>query len=804
MVDQLWSIILPEACTNLCDNPSFETGVTGWTTTGTNTIAKSPTRSFKGANSLQITYGNSADLATYNLTFPTVSTSYTITARVYVPSAPAWTGTNLTWTWVNLVGATITGVRTWTAASSLKDAWVEIESLLTLAADVTGGIILQAGGAPTAGHNIWLDCVQIEQKAYPTTYVDGDQPGCEWTGTAHGSRSTRSAQARQGGRVYNLGTYGLAIRYNDGVGMPQAQHQTQALANLPGAIFKGRKVLPRVLTLTSVLTGTSAANLHGKRKDLIDIIKPDLVKDDQPFILRYSGANSVNPVEIAATYDTGLGFDVRYYGADEFGLRCIAYDPYFYELQDGGTNLTYPNTIANVRNILAKVNSAWTALGPPSSAGTVNAITSDTNYIYVGGSFTNWNGDGNSDYIVRYSKAASTWSSFGVALLNGAVNCMAVGPDGSLYVGGAFTLAGAAAANYIVRWDGSAWQLMGTGMNGAVNGIAVGLDNSVYATGAFTTAGGGAAVRVAKWDGAAWSALSTGLNGTGRAAAIGPDGSLYVTGDFATAGGTTVNYVAKWNGSAWSAMDAGLSASGGYAITVGPSGRVYVGGAFAVAPAYCVVWDGNGWSALGSGPNGAVYSLDFDKNGVLYAGGVFTSAGGVTNASRLAVWNGSSWAHVDATLPGAPSVTAIHIDGDNSYFGFDTTGTAYTSYNNTVINSGTCAAYPVLHIYKTGGTSGILKWIKNETTGKTLYLNYTLRAGETLLIDLTPGNRSAVSSWGGNVIGRALLRNSDVADFHLLPGTNTVSAFAEEVGGGSLIIDMVWRNTHGSADGAAA
>ena len=49
------------------------------------------------------------------------------------------------------------------------------------------------------------------------------------------------------------------------------------------------------------------------------------------------------------------------------------------------------------------------------------------------------------------------WASgFIAAGLNGEVNAVAVGPEGSLYVGGFFTTAGDGAANSIARWDGSA------------------------------------------------------------------------------------------------------------------------------------------------------------------------------------------------------------------------------------------------------------------------------------------------------------------------------------------------------------
>jgi hypothetical protein len=60
-------------------------------------------------------------------------------------------------------------------------------------------------------------------------------------------------------------------------------------------------------------------------------------------------------------------------------------------------------------------------------------------------------------------------------------------------------------------------------------------------------------------------------------------------------------------------------------------------------------WDGTQWSALGSGTNGpSVTSLTVfdDGNGpALYAGGTFTTAGGVP-ANGIAKWNGSEWSTV--------------------------------------------------------------------------------------------------------------------------------------------------------------
>ena len=62
----------------------------------------------------------------------------------------------------------------------------------------------------------------------------------------------------------------------------------------------------------------------------------------------------------------------------------------------------------------------------------------------------------------------------------------------NVYAGGDFTTAGGNAANYIAKWNGSAWSTLGSGMNGNVRALAVSGTN-LYAGGYFTMAGGNAA-----------------------------------------------------------------------------------------------------------------------------------------------------------------------------------------------------------------------------------------------------------------------------------------------------------------------
>ena len=98
---------------------------------------------------------------------------------------------------------------------------------------------------------------------------------------------------------------------------------------------------------------------------------------------------------------------------------------------------------------------------------------------------------------------------------------------------------------------------------------------------------------------------------------------------------------------------------------------LYAGGCFTtaggVAANHIAKWDGSSWAALGSGVNDTVWALTvFDDGGgpALYAGGSFTSAGGVA-ASRIAKWDGSSWAALGSGIGGAsPYVGALTVFDD--------------------------------------------------------------------------------------------------------------------------------------------
>ena len=113
-------------------------------------------------------------------------------------------------------------------------------------------------------------------------------------------------------------------------------------------------------------------------------------------------------------------------------------------------------------------------------------------------------------------------------------------------------------------------------------------------------------------------------------------GNVYVGGLFSSVDGVPVSNIARWDGNSWSALGSGLAGNSSYvkALEIDNNGVLYAGGNFRNAGGdknanRIAKWDGNSWSALGAGINGSVSSMALDNNDVLYVGGSFSDAGGV-------------------------------------------------------------------------------------------------------------------------------------------------------------------------------
>lgn len=102
-------------------------------------------------------------------------------------------------------------------------------------------------------------------------------------------------------------------------------------------------------------------------------------------------------------------------------------------------------------------------------------------------------------------------------------------------------------------------------------------------------------------------------------------------------------------------------------IIIGPNGLVYAGGNFTSAGGVAntsniAYWDGATWYPLGTGMNGVVYSMVFAPSGLLYVGGDFTTASGGA-ANRIAQWNGIGWSALGTGMNTAVFTVTVAQDG---------------------------------------------------------------------------------------------------------------------------------------------
>jgi trimeric autotransporter adhesin len=333
--------------------------------------------------------------------------------------------------------------------------------------------------------------------------------------------------------------------------------------------------------------------------------------------------------------------------------------------------------------------------------------------------------------VGRFDPQTQSWLPLGAGL-NHSVRDVTI-YNGDLIAAGFFTAAGGQPANYVARWNGSAWSAVGSGLPGAVatlavhNGALIGgsglgvfrlsgqtwqrlgptmsvaaltvYNGDLIAGGAFRILSGGPANHIARWDGQAWQPLGSGMSDHVLTLTT-YNGDLIAGGLFFNAGGAFVLKLARWDGSSWSSVGGGGAAQV-WSFHV-HNNELIIGGRvpnFAgSAAAYLARWNGSSWNSFGSGFDDAVFAFA-EFNGELYAGGLFSTARGIgarglvkQNGDRpwepvgaglsgqsayvlqLAVYNGSLIASGSFSVAGTSSVNGIARWDGQQWFPFATSG----------------------------------------------------------------------------------------------------------------------------------
>lgn len=808
-LDDVFSVLVPVARTNLIANPSLETNTTGWTAVG-GSIARSATQQYHGAYSLAVTpTAGTSDGCYYGTVTLTLGQLYAVSAKVYGQAGVTYKISVATTGGADLAAYQFVATGRW------QWVWIYWQEPTGAARRV---YITKVNSSDT--HVFYIDGAQVEAiNAGETvsTYLDGDQQGLVpnqypapygWNGTPHASTSYRTALTRSGGQVMRLKDYGFVLLAIVGLGLATPQNVTLDYAQLDGGQDVYTRKPARQFALVGQFRAGSYFELRENRSAVASVLDRDAAALDQPLVLLHApedgcGNTLADTARLIGKYAGGLGGNTATISGEGASLQFQQQIPLVLSDREQGAAFAVQTTIANANYILYRsAAGVWSALGTGASGGSVYTIAQGLDgRLYVGGDFTSMGGVANTRAIAVYDLVAGTWAALGTGgtTAGDTVNDIQIAPNGDVWAIGDFqNLGGVAAADNVARWDGAAWNGVGT-PPGAVSA-------SVPVRSAFDASGNFYYVRLAnavyKWNGAAWSTVGVPAGGAAVASNVvrGPDGRIYVGGSFTSVSAVSATNIAAYDPVAgtWAAL-AGTIPSVANMLAWGIDGNLSAGGPWATASS---LWRFNGveWGEVGAvGASGeTVYALGVIPNGQIYLGGTFSTINGVALADSAAVWTGSVATPLDVALPGAASVYAATATRNGGVvIGYSTNGSAIVpAATTTITNAGTARSYPTITIKGPASGTARVYQIANTTTGKNVYLNYTINAGETAILRFDPDSLSFTSDFQGNLL-RTILPGSDTADFFLAPGSNTLSFYTA---GATVTAIVAWRPRYASLD----
>lgn len=353
--------------------------------------------------------------------------------------------------------------------------------------------------------------------------------------------------------------------------------------------------------------------------------------------------------------------------------------------------------------------------------------------------------------------------------------------NGELFAAGNFNQStGVGTVNGIARWDGSAWQPLGTGLqlSDGYGGYGFALEvyqGQLYVAGDFDFAGGQPAANLARWDGSSWSGVDIGLGGSVYALESFNDGAtdwLVVGGYFTRAGsvpggstGFVANQIARWSpATSWQPFQFTNPSNGNtytglpqvvYALEatyVGGTPALYVGGAFDnvggnTAADRIVRWSNGGWSALGSG----FFSADVRAIELVESGGGLTVYAGGTMAGGIQRFTGTGWVALDTGLSGySTRVYAMHRGVDGFLVGGSFNSGSGRTFSNLARWTG--SVWEPLSTGVVGDIATILPM--PGSGGSQVFLGGTIsRAGGRTASNAVVWNGTGYASLGGGVNG---------------------------------------------------
>lgn len=811
-----WAVVIPSPQeANLLSNPSFEKDTAGWTAVGA-TLTRVSSQQKRGVYSLSIAPTSGVNDGAY----ATVTT--TVTPHGFGIDVLGVAGVPYLIRWADSSGNLLGTATTFTGTGKWQRVWVGWnESSAT-----TRRVYVSKNNHASTG-TFYVDGAKVSAEAAESTYFDGDTKGFYagdyyWLGAAHASQSVRKAYIRHGGRIADFETeFGLLVEGHMGFGLGKIANILLPLALVGGAVFQRQVPQERSAALVVSFTGSSEQDLQQKRQKAVAALGPGLYGRDEPAMLLYragDGVSTQNYLEIPALYEGGLdGARSKGY-TENAALQFTLYLPYVMKQGNSAAVLTTRINSAPTGTTLLRRDTDGTWKGTLNTT-IKGAVVGPDGMLYLYGTFTTLAGVTNATGVAKYDPNTHTVTALGTGIPTPQVSCAKFGPDGNLYVTGAFAGAGGVATtNGIARWNmtSQAWESIGEiDAVAGHNRIGWSLDwdtkGNLWLAGNFGTVASVANTKkVAYYDGA-WHAAGTGATGIGTDSGLlhvisDKKGGVYVYGFVSNVGGVSnTGTFAHWNGTtlAWESLgaltsvyySAGTYVQGDRILVWGEDGRLYM------PNAVC-----NG-SALLAWQPGLVGPLTlFKYRGNIAAPNSISSApvfAVLPDAAGGIMWNGATWEYlIDIFTYNTPFIQYLLDYNGVTYAFTNSNGPLRSSAATTITNNSTHAAYPkfVFSGY------GRLFLVRNLTTGKEIQFNYVVKAGETVTLDLTPGSISFINDAGLNLQGY-ILPGTDLQTFALQPGTNVIVVQGDvPIGSGTaygLTGTMQWTENHLGIDGGS-
>ena len=614
-------IVQPQAGRNYVTNPHPYAATTGYTNYN-GSMALDDTYTRRGSSCLKVTpQTGMASGVFYSTVSVTSGLAYAFSVDVKGVDGQA----------MRIYIANSAGTAKATTTFTATGNWQRISVTHTAAETKTDYRLYVVRDSVASTSAFWVDGFQFEQAVKATTWIYGyerglgyidDYPEYGWEGTAGSSVSWRNPLTRHGGALVDIATY-ADIAGAFGLGMGPFEQVTTPIVT-GGALYQKHIRQSRQFSLALQYYGDTLDEIQQKRKALLNLLRPDYTSYDQPLVIRYQGFDvdgneASDPVDIVCVLETCHTDPPNSPTHQEDVLTFTVLDGHLQGAFRNGTTLDYKVEFVADYIVRRDSDGNWVNSSDENPlAGVNNTVTNLIEFrdgsVIAGGFFTNAGGDGDADYLAKWNGTA--WSTLDATFNEaaaeiGSVQCFAEAPNGDIYIG-AWLIPGSTMGTPLLKYDGTNVTAINNFLNIYYDGSNIGqLECMAFDdTGKLWIAGRLYESSNAKyfwtWDGTTKVTLAD-IVGV-KCMAWNPQFTkLYLGGTFTNMDGTGGDYICYYD-----PADNDFHAVGGTEL------------------------------------NGAVHSIDFTPGGTMVIGGAFTNAGGDPNADYVAAWRGTNWGALQA------------------------------------------------------------------------------------------------------------------------------------------------------------